>query len=53
MASKRFYRRLIPLVMIPRASVVERLVFRWTGFSLFNPIMTRASGFDLRPCLFS
>ena len=52
MASRTFYRRLIPLVMIPRASVVERLVFRWTGFSLFNPIMTRASGFDPRPCLF-
>ena len=52
MPSKKFYRRLIPLVMIPRASVIERLVFRWTGFSLFNPIMNGASGFEPRPCLF-
>ena len=52
MPSQSFYRRLIPLVMIPHASVVERLVFRWTSRSLFNPIMTRASGFEPRPCLF-
>lgn len=52
MPSQSFYKRLIPLVMIPRASIVERLVFRWTGRSLFNPIMTRASGFEPRPCLF-
>ena len=52
MPSKYFYRRLIPLVMIPNASVVERLVFRLTGRSLFNPIMTRAGGFEPRPCLF-
>ena len=51
MPGKHFYRRLIPLVMIPHASKLERAYYRITNHSIFNLIMTRASGFEPRPCL--
>jgi deazaflavin-dependent oxidoreductase (nitroreductase family) len=51
MLGPKFYRRLIPLVMLPHASSVERAWYRITNHSVFNLIMTKAGGFEPRPCL--
>lgn len=46
-----FYRRLIPLTLIPGALAVDKRLVRWLDFSLVNRIYSRAAGVRERPCL--
>lgn len=47
----KFYRRLIPIVMLPICLPIDKAIVRLSGYSIVNRIYAKAGGMRERPCL--